>query len=662
MLLQIDIRSVLKCYSPYTQLLKDKSGDISEKVSLKISSVLDELSILRAAAQQLIDKEELHSLGKELQTNSYIKNNFIYNPEKNWSNLAKTEINISMSVWGYLHNKDGSINHETQDYISMMTPVKMLMHTIGEHGTDKGWFYLAGPKKTPIMIMTPWAQMPEIFDQKYPGHNEKNWWDFFFPGIIESWNKWISNPDFISEKFHNQLTLTPLYEDAGGTGLMVTFFAPLWNKKRTENFGAAAVDYNIDDILNIVKNEKIGETGFTFLIQSNGNVLGLTDDSAEKLELSHSTDSGSGVEISYFNLRKSRIKKLSSIAKNFNEINEFTVHRFSDNKGKEFLISFEKFKNNNLWNGKNAIIRDSLYIAAIVPKEEVFKARNRIYIEIKMLSHHTFLFLIISSAIFAFISIFFSGWYALKNTRQIRKMTDGVAKIGKKNYDISIDIISKDDLGYLAGSFNHMIGEIRKAYNKLENYAHDLQNKVKERTDHLEEANRKLQELSQIDGLTKVHNRRYFDMKLEEIWREYSRLKHPISIILIDIDYFKKFNDNYGHQAGDSCLCSVASALKKQTKRSSDVLARYGGEEFVVIACVDIDNAFNLAEKMRIAVQELSIEHKLSETKTVSISLGVASALPSQNIEKSQLIKNADMALYKSKEKGRNMVSISEIE
>jgi sigma-B regulation protein RsbU (phosphoserine phosphatase) len=566
-----------------------------------------------------------------------------------------------MSVWGYLHDKDGSINQETKDYISTMTPIKMLMHTIGEHGTDKGWFYLAGPKKTPVMIMTPWAQMPEIFDQKYPGHNEQNWWDFFFPGMVESWNKWTSNPDFIAEKPDNHLTLTPLYEDAGGTGLMITFFAPLWNKERTENFGAAAVDYNINNILNIVKNEKIGETGFTFLIQTNGNVLGLADESFEKLELPHRTVAGDGVEISSFDLENSRIEELSSIAKQFNEEDEFTVYSFSDNNGNNYLISFERFQENNLWNGNNAIIRDSLYIAAIVPKEEVFKARDRIYLEIKTLSHHALLFFIISTVIFAFISAFFSGWYAYKNTNQIRKMTDGLSNIGKKNYDVSIDIISKDDLGYLARTFNHMIGEVRKSYAKLELYAHDLEDKVKERTEHLEEANQKLQELSQIDGLTKVHNRRYFDERLEEVWREYSRLNHPVSIILIDIDYFKQFNDNYGHQAGDLCLCSVASALKKQINRSSDVLARYGGEEFVAIVCVDIDNAYLLAEKMRIAVQELSIKHESSKTKTVSISLGVASAIPAQNVAKGQLIKNADIALYESKEKGRNMVSIREI-
>ena len=643
----------------YTQLLEDKSRDIAEKVSLKIGAVLGELNILRAAAQQLIDKDELHSLGDRLQSNPYIGNNFIYNPEKKWSNLAKTEMNISISVWGYLHDKDGSISKETRAFISLMTPVKMLMQIIGEHGTDKGWLYLTGPKATPVMIGTPWEQMPEIFDRKYPGHNEKNWWDFFFPGIIEAWNNWLLNPDFFQKGNPEQITLTPLYEDAGGTGLMVTFFSPLWNADRTENFGAAAVDYNLDNILNIVTKEKIGKTGFTFLLQSDGNILGLTRHMAEQLGLSQSVIGESGVKISNYNIHSSDIKFLSDACLTLSGADGFTILRFTDNRSKDFLLSFKRLMTYNLWNPKEkTIFQDALYVAAIVPEKEVFEARHKIHNEIHAVCGDTLLFLIFSSAFFTLISVVLAGWYAVQHTRQIRKMSHGVTELGKKNYDVSIEVISKDELGYLAKLFNEMIEEIRNAYNRLDDYRHDLENKVKERTFHLEKANQKLKELNQLDGLTKIHNRRYFDMKLEKIWREYLRLSHPVSVIMIDIDYFKKYNDHYGHQAGDVCLCAVATALKKQAKRTSDVIARYGGEEFGAIACVDMDGAYELAENMRLAVERLSIVHRPAEKKIVSISLGVASVVPSKNITKEDLVKKADIALYKSKASGRDMVSV----
>jgi len=195
---------------------------------------------------------------------------------------------------------------------------------------------------------------------------------------------------------------------------------------------------------------------------------------------------------------------------------------------------------------------------------------------------------------------------------------------------------------------------------KLESYMLELEQKVKERTIHLEEANQKLEQLSQIDGLTKIYNRRYFDTELEKIWREYARLNHPISIILIDIDYFKKYNDHYGHQEGDSCLYSVASTLQVQLNRSREMIARFGGEEFVVITCVDRDNAIKIAEKMRLAVKTLHIEHQMSEKNIVTISLGVASVIPSQGKEITALIKAADIALYESKQKGRDIVSVKD--
>ncbi len=645
----------------YSQIISDKSRDIAKRISLKLNIVFDELDLLRASAQQIVDNEELHSIGVELQSNTWFKNDFVYNSAKNWSNISKTNSNVSMSVWGYLHNKDGSINRNAEYYTTLMSPLKMLMQVMGEHGVDKGWCYIVGPKATPVMIMTPWAQMPEIFDEKYPEHNTRNWWDFFFPGIVEAWNQWTVAPDFKSDRYRDQVTLTPIYEDAGGTGLMVTFFAPLWNKDRTENFGSAAIDYNINRIVDIGSKEKIGETGCTFLMQSDGNVLGITNAIADILGLSQRISAKPGVAVSFYNLKESKINELADIANKFTKVEQSPIYEFSDNKGEEYLITFQKTIDYNLWPGEGAnILRESLYIVGIVPKKEVFQIKDSIQIHIHNLSRKTLFFVIAISAFITIMAIFLASWYALQNTRQIRKMGHGIKAVGNNRYDIAIDVIAKDDLGDLARSFNYMISEIHNAYSRLEKHALDLENKVKERTVHLEEANHKLLELSMNDGLTGISNRRYFDMRFVEIWREYSRLKHSISLILIDIDHFKRYNDSYGHQEGDNCLRAIAGALKSQAKRSSDVVARYGGEEFAVITCTPLKQAFEFAEILRSAVRSLSIEHKSSDKGIVSISLGVASVTPSRQEDMSALVKRADQALYLSKEKGRDTVVISQ--
>lgn len=174
----------------------------------------------------------------------------------------------------------------------------------------------------------------------------------------------------------------------------------------------------------------------------------------------------------------------------------------------------------------------------------------------------------------------------------------------------------------------------------------------------LERANTKLQELSSIDGLTGIANRRYFDQILEREWKRALRYSRPLSLIIIDIDVFKAYNDNYGHLAGDECLKQVAQALHNGTKRSGDLTARYGGEEFAVILPeTGEEGAYALAEELRLIIYSLSIEHAFSSVcGVVTTSLGVATMVPDCAMTSNMLIEHADKALYYAKQRGRNRV------
>jgi len=173
----------------------------------------------------------------------------------------------------------------------------------------------------------------------------------------------------------------------------------------------------------------------------------------------------------------------------------------------------------------------------------------------------------------------------------------------------------------------------------------------------LEIANRELQRLASLDGLTGVANRRRFDEYLDVEWRRLAREKLPLSLILCDIDFFKKYNDTYGHQAGDACLRRVADALRFCARRSVDLVARYGGEEFAVILPNTTDVGASLvAEEIRTVVNALEIAHAQSAvSEHVTLSLGVACMQPTVNAPPSILIAVADAALYKAKAAGRNM-------
>ena len=175
----------------------------------------------------------------------------------------------------------------------------------------------------------------------------------------------------------------------------------------------------------------------------------------------------------------------------------------------------------------------------------------------------------------------------------------------------------------------------------------------------LRERTRQLMRLASIDGLTGLANRRSFDETLDQEWRRARRNQTPLSLAMIDIDYFKRYNDHYGHQAGDDCLKSVAATLAQAAERPGELVARYGGEEFaVVLPGCDAETARAVAEKMRSRIEELQMSHAGAATRQVTISCGIATLDGDMrdNLDQAALISAADQALYAAKEAGRNRV------
>jgi diguanylate cyclase (GGDEF)-like protein len=180
-----------------------------------------------------------------------------------------------------------------------------------------------------------------------------------------------------------------------------------------------------------------------------------------------------------------------------------------------------------------------------------------------------------------------------------------------------------------------------------------------EATRQLADLNAMLTRLSLIDGLTGVANRRNFDRGLDKEWRRAFRAKTEMSLIMIDVDYFKPYNDFYGHQGGDECLRVVAKILKESLRRPGDLLCRYGGEEFaVILPDTPLAGAAIVAENLRLAVEKAGVPHRHSRAAGhVTISLGVGCGKPHLGGEPVDLIKVADQALYESKSRGRNTVT-----
>lgn len=175
-------------------------------------------------------------------------------------------------------------------------------------------------------------------------------------------------------------------------------------------------------------------------------------------------------------------------------------------------------------------------------------------------------------------------------------------------------------------------------------------------SNELETANKKLLNLANMDGLTGLLNRRSLDETLSAETSRCRRNKTTLSIILLDIDFFKRYNDTYGHVAGDSCLKKVAKVLKRGIQRPADIVARYGGEEFCVVLPETTENgALHVAEALKKAIVGLNIPHQGNDAlECVSCSFGVASRVPGRQFDFDQLVREADEALYQAKRSGRN--------
>ncbi len=219
-----------------------------------------------------------------------------------------------------------------------------------------------------------------------------------------------------------------------------------------------------------------------------------------------------------------------------------------------------------------------------------------------------------------------------------------------QEYDIQLDgqyyLVSTAPLTTIVGS-----------YAIVAHFKNITARKVAEKS--REELNRKLTEMANIDGLTQIANRRYLDEMLQKEWGRQQRNGTPLSLILLDIDFFKKYNDRYGHSAGDDCLIRVATALKNSLCRSADLAARYGGEEFALLLPeIPVAGAMAVAKRVSEMLKELAIPHLDSEVADiVTVSQGVASIVPASEATPLDLINMADNALYRVKEQGRNNFS-----
>lgn len=244
------------------------------------------------------------------------------------------------------------------------------------------------------------------------------------------------------------------------------------------------------------------------------------------------------------------------------------------------------------------------------------------------------------------VAMFFTNWL----TESVSALERWASNLRRGNWSASMPPPGPiQEIGSLSTSLHYMVLELR-------NHTEILEEKVSQRTAELRDANLKLEQLSFTDSLTGLANRRCLDDYSPRLWQQAQRRQEPLSLLMADIDWFKKYNDHYGHLAGDRTLAHVASILAKHARRADDLVARYGGEEFsILLSDTSAEAAASMASSICQAITAEQIEHNGSPFGHVTISIGVATAYPGKDgFSLQKLFRDADEALYNVKNNGRN--------
>ncbi|MGK3996014.1 SpoIIE family protein phosphatase [Sorangium sp. So ce1024] len=469
------------------EYLTNHLGDTAQQLNLRLGHAYADLRMLAGIMQTMVDHgEELDALHTTAASLEFFRDKLVYNPKGNWWQNGADEPTV-VGVWGY-QGKDGRIFPEVQRAVDRTALLDLILPSFQKYGADKLQIYYADSAEQPFVRVAPYLDMAGTFDKLYPGHNEKRWYDFFYPGLVESWSEWLKEPGGLQSR-PVQTTVTAPYDDAGGGGMIMTAFHPIWSKERDRFAGALGLDLTLAQLVESIKDVQLANAGFAFLTQADGNVLAVNNLGAATLHLRAAGGAGQseGVGVLQRRLADSSDPAVASISLPSDDKVDYHERMIA---GEAYILALQRLAPVNSWAGPGARIESQHWtLGFVVPKKELYAsllASQRAIEESRTSIVTTQILVTIASFLVLMLGVYL---VSRKMTGALVALSAGASRMREGDYGVRIDVKSADEIGQLGVAFNDMASEI-------EAYTNNLEELVGERTRALEKANEEISELN----------------------------------------------------------------------------------------------------------------------------------------------------------------------
>jgi sigma-B regulation protein RsbU (phosphoserine phosphatase) len=459
----------------------------AQRANLMIARTFDQVNALGQFSQRLIDEPELGAgLGEFLARFPAFGDQLVHNREKNWLQNPPGELSV-VDVWGYLLDQNGAMLPGIAEAVRDTAYFDIVVPPLMGSGPNKLQMYYVGPKERPFMRNIPYSDQAQTFDKLYPGHNENNWWDFFFPGIYESWQGWAKDPK--SRPVATDITVVAPYVDATTGNLIVSYFHPLYTRERNDVAGMVGVDITLQQLTELVQGVKIAGTGFAFLSQLSGNVLTVNEAGEALLGIQPENATGAGVTGLDRSLSKSRFPDIANLR--MPEAGTTTITHVNvekDGKTEGLLIALRPLEPVNLWQPNAGIAAERLMIGFVVPDREIYATLYAAQEEVSATTNRIVQGILISILSFLFLVLAVAVAISRRFTAGLVALADAAGRLTRADYNVQVPVNGRDEVALVGAAFNSMAREIRS-------YTETLEHRVADRTRELASATEEIQRL-----------------------------------------------------------------------------------------------------------------------------------------------------------------------